>query len=471
MLLGCQQYANLKQRYFPPDAPWTHVPAASGQLSDPLSGTCRIPQHVDDYYGFSIGYPAGWRIDYSSGALFVAKDDTQLVGAIVFPARLRRTGVPPEQLANGFAESLARTVRAGGGTFELVDKFTDGTTATATVVASVHGVAVRGPLQVIERPGFATLKLYWAPDNQLAAEEPMLKQVVTCFKRRTTITSRHPVAPAGGPRTRIGVAGGGGAAAQAPAAQPLREYHGRYFTIGLPAGWAVADETAHGIDVVATDHSAAFGFGFVIGTLLRPDVMVMQGIQQLYPGVQIAQSGFPPAPAGWQIAAAEFAGRQTNGIEIHGFSRAAKGEGVILTSIWTTTPAKWTPMQATLQAMAASVQIQPAAVAQVQAGIRRQLASYPPIRPSTPTSTSSASSSGGIGGWDDGQATHDRIQQGWSDSMLGQERTVSPSSGEEYVVPTNAWSETGPQGAGYYRAVPGGGAERLDVIDNSGNAQ
>ena len=74
-----------------------------------------------------------------------------------------------------------------------------------------------------------------------------------------------------------------------------------------------------------------------------------------------------------------------------------------------------------------------------------------------------ASSSGSpMSEWGQKQQGQDKIDQGWSDSMRGQDRVTSPSSGEKYVVPWNAWSETGPQGAGYYRQVPGGGVERMD---------
>ena len=117
----------------------------------------------------------------------------------------------------------------------------------------------------------------------------------------------------------------------------------------------------------------------------------------------------------------------------------------------------------TVEAVAATVQIQPAAAAQVSADIRRQLASYPPVRSSVPATTggSSAPDRRYLNDW----ARQDKQSQDRSDAMLDQERTTSPSTGETYIVPTNAWNPSGPDGPGYYRPTPGGGSERLQAQD------
>ena len=56
-----------------------------------------------------------------------------------------------------------------------------------------------------------------------------------------------------------------------------------------------------------------------------------------------------------------------------------------------------------------------------------------------------------------------RQQRDMDDYIRGNERATSPTTGEEYVVPTSAWNADGPQGAGYYLATPAGGAELLNV--------
>src|SRR6267154_1168671 len=94
---ACKSYGGgYTQPYVPSEKPWTRLTPASGPPVDMMAGTCRIATHDDDYYGFSVGHPQGWRIDYSTGTLIVSKDETNLVGALIFPARLHRGDVPPE---------------------------------------------------------------------------------------------------------------------------------------------------------------------------------------------------------------------------------------------------------------------------------------------------------------------------------------------------------------------------------------
>jgi len=456
---ACQQYADLKQKYLAPDAPWTHVAPPLGAVADRLSGPCWIPTYSDDYYGFSVGQPPGWRIDFSTGTLMVVKDERQLEGVMIYPVRLRRPA-PPEELATQFARGIGDLVRYGGGTFELIDKTTDGRVASGTMLATIAGVRVRGPLQVIATPGFVTLKAYWAPETELYKEEPTLKQVVSCFQRKMLVTHKAPVAPPGGPKTSVNMARAPRAAQATQVA--LQPYRGRFMALGMPAGWKVSDETQYGIDIIAGDGLAGFGFGWFQNPFKRADVYVVESLRQYFPDTRIINSGFPPAPPGWQIAVAEFEGTQ-RGQPIHGIARMAIGQGVALSSGWQASPKVWEQLRPTLEAIAASVQIQPAAVAQVGADIRRQLASYPPVRSSVPASSGGGSTPDRryLNDW----AAQDRQSQQRSDAMLDQERATSPTTGETYVVPTNAWNPSGPDGPGYYRPTPGGGAERLEQQD------
>ncbi|MBV8757519.1 MAG: hypothetical protein JO257_09600, partial [Deltaproteobacteria bacterium] len=432
------------------------VAPAKGAVKDPMAGPCKLSVHHDEYRGFSIGYPRGWRIDYGSGTVVVSNGAHE--GALVFPARMRRADVPPEYLGAQVAYGLAAQIRGAGGTFELVDMQSDGRIASATAIATIDGVRVRGALEVIASPGFMTLQMYWAPETELARETPTLHQVIACFKRDTLITKRAPVAPPGGPVTHVG-----GADAPKPAVPQLQAYRGRFFTLGVPTGWRLLDENEHGIDLVANDLSMAMGFGWVLGPIYQTaDVVAQQTVAQYYQGMQIVSARWEPAPAGWQVATIEMAGSVNGGPPLRGIVRVAIGGGVMLTGMWTATSAKWPTVRPMLEAMIQSVQIQPAAVAQVGADVRQQLASYPPVH-STYTPMTQSSSTDVMSGWEAQQSAQDRAAQGYDDALLGQDRARSPSTGESYVVPNTAWNATGPQGAGYYRALPGGGAERLDV--------
>ena len=36
---------------------------------DRMADACTSPVHDDEYYGFTVGRPTGWRVDYSTGTL------------------------------------------------------------------------------------------------------------------------------------------------------------------------------------------------------------------------------------------------------------------------------------------------------------------------------------------------------------------------------------------------------------------
>lgn len=50
----------------------------------------------------------------------------------------------------------------------------------------------------------------------------------------------------------------------------------------------------------------------------------------------------------------------------------------------------------------------------------------------------------------------------WTEAIMGFENVYSPSTGEHYEAPLTSQWETGPEGSGYYRTLPGGGYEKLE---------
>ena len=50
----------------------------------------------------------------------------------------------------------------------------------------------------------------------------------------------------------------------------------------------------------------------------------------------------------------------------------------------------------------------------------------------------------------------------WQEAIMGYENVYSPSTGEHYEAPLNSKWDTGPEGPGYYRDLPGGGYEKLE---------
>jgi hypothetical protein len=48
------------------------------------------------------------------------------------------------------------------------------------------------------------------------------------------------------------------------------------------------------------------------------------------------------------------------------------------------------------------------------------------------------------------------LEDKWSEAILGYENVYSPTTGEHWEVPLNAYDPAGPDGPGYYRAIPNG---------------
>jgi len=50
----------------------------------------------------------------------------------------------------------------------------------------------------------------------------------------------------------------------------------------------------------------------------------------------------------------------------------------------------------------------------------------------------------------------------WTEAIMGYENVYSPTTGDHYEASTSSYWETGPEGGGYYRDLPGGGYEKLE---------
>ena len=189
-------------------------------------------------------------------------------------------------------------------------------------------------------------------------------------------------------------------------------------------------------------------------------------VRQYWPGTSIQRAEPLQEAQGWATFEVEFEGL-VRGAPVHGISRASVNRGgTAITMAMISTIDGWPSMKATLHAIEASIQITPAAVAGVAQEYRADLARFtpPPMTNSSPTATSpSTSGDSSMASWEQDQAAKDKTNQDFDDAIRGQDRAVSPTTGETYICPNNLWSDDGPQGAGYYRALPGGGSELLQT--------
>lgn len=68
------------------------------------------------------------------------------------------------------------------------------------------------------------------------------------------------------------------------------------------------------------------------------------------------------------------------------------------------------------------------------------------LRPNTSGSNPSSS----------GSNSEVSLSDKWTEAIMGYENVYSPTTGDHYEAPLNSYSETGPDGPGYYRSVPNG---------------
>ncbi len=54
------------------------------------------------------------------------------------------------------------------------------------------------------------------------------------------------------------------------------------------------------------------------------------------------------------------------------------------------------------------------------------------------------------------------LSEKWSEAILGYENVYSPTTGEHFQAPLNSYWESGPDGGGYYRELPGSDYEKLE---------
>ncbi|MDO9545672.1 MAG: hypothetical protein Q7J07_02845, partial [Pelolinea sp.] len=54
------------------------------------------------------------------------------------------------------------------------------------------------------------------------------------------------------------------------------------------------------------------------------------------------------------------------------------------------------------------------------------------------------------------------LSEKWSEAILGYENVYSPTTDEHFQAPLNSYWESGPDGGGYYRELPGNDFEKLE---------
>jgi hypothetical protein len=381
------------------------------------SAGCTGPVVHDSYDGFHIGVPAGWYLSSLSGLIVVFKNYSATTEGVVQTAFVSKNESQRAFLSSVLA-SLSNNAKGGGNvlTFRLL--------SPTTAVASGHvgNVAIAGEARVSFVPAVTAhgsevgvVSGYWAPSSQLGAERAELASIGGCFGLQSGTLSRF--------------------------------VKDQSFGYTLPLGWTVGHE---GPDELFLDAGPNASANFLLaGPFLASSTGVTdaESFQHycfqrlgLTIGTVLSRATFPDqttASGGTeQEVITEFLG--TDGSKrVHGLVRTITSTGGGVTSgvlrIALATPPLWDSLNGALiwdtYSIEHSFTQDLEAIQQQQeqlAGFSQQVA-------------------------------------GFDQALNGTDLVEDPATGEEFEAPYTAYSQSGPEGPGYYTGPPGD-ETKLEVI-------
>jgi hypothetical protein len=382
--------------------------ASGGPVGLKASG-CTDPVVHDSYDGFHIGVPAGWYLSSLSGLIVVFKDYSATTEGVVQTAFVSKNE-PQRAFFSRVLASLSKNAKSAGNalTFRLLSS------TTAVVSGHVGNTEIAGEARLSFMPTVTAhgselgiVSGYWAPGSQLGAERAELASIGGCFGLQAGTLSRF--------------------------------VKDQWFGYTLPLGWTVGHEGPDELFLEAGPNASA---NFLLaGPFLASSTGVTGAasfqtycFQRL--GVTIStvlsSATFPnqttAAGATDQEIITEFLG--TAGSKpVHGLVRTITTTGGGVTSgvlrIALATPSLWDSLNGVLIWDSYSIEhsfTQDLAAIQQQ---QEQLAGF----------------SQQVAGFDQALNSTDLVED--------------PATGQEFEAPYTAYSQSGPDGPGYYTGSPG----------------
>ncbi len=433
------------------------IPRGDAAVSDTLTAqptTCPYPVVEKPEQAFAYGVPDGWIHEADGETVSIMEDDSNTTAAFVYTAKLERS-LSPTEFLSAVGEVFRTSIEDAGGTFTLAAASQSGNRVTAIAQATVEEGNLSGRFETAIESGFATFTAYWAPTSELVSKESMLQEVVGCFARTTTLTD-----------ATLAGAGTKTSSPAAAASTPATNYQGAYFNVYLPTGWQVTAETDSGIDTANAEGSAGFSYAYATGTSSAieqaswaSERLGLVGVSSASLGaasdvsVEIANYTVKAFPFSGTFAGRSVAGEITVGV----YNTPDFGLGSYGSAFWGIQIAQsglWPSVSATTQDMQDSLFTK-------DLGATRKSVTLP-----TGTSIDDAGGSAITSGYEYRSQLGAKSKDNWAAGMRGYETYQSPSTGDAYDVPINAYDPTGPDGPGYYRQLPGtGGLEKLEPVN------
>jgi hypothetical protein len=383
--------------------------SASGAAIGLKSVGCTDPVVHDSYDGFHIGVPAGWYLSNLSGLIVVFKDYSGTTEGVVQTAFVNKNE-PQRVFLSGVLASLSKNAKSAGNalTFRLLSP------TAALASGHVGNTEIAGEARLSFMPTvtahgseLGVVSGYWAPIAQLGAERAELASIGGCFGLQAGTLSRF--------------------------------VKDQWFGYTLPLGWTVGHE---GPDELFLDAGPNASANFLLaGPFLASSTGVTDAasfqqycFQRLGLSINtvLSRATFPSqttATGGTeQEIITEFLG--TAGSKpVHGLVRTITSTGGGVTSgvlrIALATPPLWDSLNGALIWDTYSIEhnfTQDLAAIQQQ---QEQLAGF----------------SQQVAGFDQALNSTDLVED--------------PATGQEFEAPYTAYSQSGPDGPGYYTGSPG----------------
>lgn len=423
--------------------PVVTVPGGGGNGGTTLD--CNLPRYENAGGAFRYGLPEGWLADTSGGTLTISDDANATTAAVVYTARLLHDR-GADWFLGQFGEIMNASFAQSGGWYALADQSGSGSAATATVSAAIGDEPVSGEMAVDIDDGFVTLKAMWAPSGVFSDRSALLGQVLGCYERITALDDSQ-LAAATDEAARPDPAASGGSPWG-----PLEAGNAGTFSFEAPQSWNASPSsggTGSSIALTAPANDAAVGFIFDLGRYSATQQQLIDTVFSAY-GIQATLGGSSTAANGATVY--DMSGTIGGG--------SMRGMIAVLTvpyltffanyvTLVVTAPEQWDQNEPTLTAIANSILLTDAS------GPLTQLPAMPDLSIEAVFGNTVTSSR------EYRNAVEDRASEEWAEAMRGYETVESPTTGERWDVPLNAWDPAGPYGAGYYRTLPGGGGVEL----------
>lgn len=421
---------------FPPQPSQTSalaaIPTAAGATASDSAAAarCALPIYTDTYLGFTIGRPASWRISYIDGVVHLAPDASGREEALVYPVRLA-AGTTADRFVGEYAAALNAALAPTGGSLKL---------SGSQLTGNIGGAAISGELRT--RTLGPDLVVYggWGPSERWISARPTILAIGECYTRiQPKLMQRQS-------RTSSDANVGS-----------------TTFTFSLPDGWQLSSLTPRGLDL-SPDGVTLVSFAYITGFLsaVTPESLA----DQLFAGagyvslrvLKTEALGTVTDPLGYRWTAKGFEFEAMfKGQAVHGVLTAATGVfsagGLATSNGLASLRQAPTDQWELLAAITAAVQ-ESILIADAKPGQGVILPRNNPLDSSSILSSYAYKS-----------AVDSRLSQQRQETIMGFANARSPTTGATYQVPYNAYNPAGAQGAGYYRALPGGGTELLQPIN------